>query len=1557
MNTIFIKGILIMANLNPLNPQAHPAENGNAPNQNPNPHQHPAPAGAQRAANNQNQPADIVEAPIAKRKASKAAPKAKRQKIDAAAPAAEPNQVRKQKNPAPKKDSAAKRQKVSPKDQDIKSVLDIRHRLLQIKKNRAITPKKLKDLKPGVNDETKLRQFINGIISREKTVHNAEKRPLQGNPVLAIFALKILKDPKDPDYINAFLYLILKHPEKADEAAQELQKFLDSPDEALRTRQEEVRFALMKASLKRSQRYLSPIYPQERLSPFCEKAVIPSLLRIVEQDDLDHPLYDQLVRYMFQYWNRQFSQFRQKHGTDNKTSEEISAYNNNLDTSDWLFPLDLLEKTRRMIEELVTDIGSLKHGLALEIIFAYARFMYTMPPITSNYSDIPHLELMTKFFSVSKNLAMTAIEHAIQLLKDRPDLTKAEYNLLPRLYTITTYLHPTSQVRKSVKDILVKYCENLTQKVLENKDNILNQSQLCQKNRLYDQYKQSLSLILQESNLHMVVYLREFLKITQIDKNDFLMAYLMRNTGICGSGTDPAAFEFASIYWENIISKWSLTDFQNFFQQIKTVISLKNNSLRAQYIILDTIFLYGSDEVRLTFKEELKQYCTTPKSRNFVFSEVGGATTDTQQRFANALTRLYHLGILTNGDVYHLKQYTKNLNQAVSFTLPAVFGGAPQPHPAPQQRVAHPPVPQAAPVAQPAPQQPEPPQHPALMLLNHRYTYMPRVEQSNKSNQIHDIKVNLQHLRNSFGALYQTSDKAKWPPAIRENYKSLKKGIATQAKEILPLMNPYCSKLRQLFDAKAPDFKEKLLSELMAMRDARNNHDHDGKEHDEIIQTLAFLIENSDDEDIKTYAQLTKLDFKDPLDVSGDRLSLLETQIQTLMSDWDDYSATLKEAIPESLRHILNYIIDYMALITSGSEMNKDIVDFIRIKLYPALSSALGESSPPLKLLQSYITLLTAQNAKPASVGALFADIYKTLIQTNFARGIPGYIHFITYAVLLAKQNANTRQHYKQTFDQNVLRQINNCWENIPWYIQLGIVSSRMLMQDSITNFNNPVYRFVFKLYHPYLRRKETPQKLLTLPIKLRLETANLWKKPNNTEYQRRIAVRLAQLYDQFPLSYKRIYTQNLFMFTTSETKEKMVQFMLDEFKKPESAQMIEKILTAVAPGYYLTLLHRFFDRLVESDFKESPVQLNVLREAAKVTIPTVPFEAHEIPQHFQELFDALNMTDASKPDFISMPVILGLNDTEFNRSTYRNITRDQMRAKCMRFLKDLINRNLPAERQLALSSDEGAQKVWLPDPAQDAEWMQMISIMITKIKETENPDQRIYNTAILINGLFVCPTGQASALETAYASIVLKKELSSKSFKETMLYLIQESQEAALLKAISMPDSIVGQALGNNVHNEQIYRLILKATYGLRQISSFEETIARITTWADIEKVLRFFKQQWTEEMIISSILKSFATKEDCELALPGKANQADTLNAIRQAQKERPLKIFDSQGHSYYDWLMQNNLDPEEYGITLAKDETGEIDLYNFKIEKIEITKEILVKVLRQMGYWTAG
>ncbi|MBP9694333.1 MAG: hypothetical protein KBE16_06480 [Alphaproteobacteria bacterium] len=1083
----------------------------------------------------------------------------------------------------------------------------------------------------------------------------------------------------------------------------------------------------------------------------------------------------------------------------------------------------------------------------------------------------------------------------------------------------------------------------------------------------------------------------------------------MHNVARTGSGKEPLCYEFASIFWEGIISKWSLTDFQNFFQQMKTVIPLKNDNLRAQNDILDTIFLYGSDEVRLAYKEELGQYCAYPKITNFVFWNVGDATTDTQQRLANALTRLYQLGILTHGNVQLLKQYTKNLNQTVLFSMPAVFRDAPHPRvvaqppvqqaapvvqpapyprvgfppgfglppvqqaapvaqPAPQPRVGFPPgfglppVQQAAPVVQPAQQQPEPPQHPALKLLNHRYTihttYRPRFQQSNKTEQINDINATLQKLRNSFGTLYQTRDKAKWPPEIRENYKSLKKGFATQAKEIMPLTNPYCIKLRQFFDAKAPDFKEKLISELMAMRDARNNHDHYGKEHDDIIQTLDFLIENSDDEDIKTYAQLTKLDFEDPLDVSGERLSLLETQIQTLMSNWDDYSATLKKEIPESLRLILNYIIDYMDLITSGSAMNKDIVDFICIKLHPALSSVLGESSPPLKLLQSYITLLTAQNAEPALEGVLFADICKTLAQTGFARGIPDYIYLITCAVFLEKQDAATRQKHKALFGEKVLMQINNCWEDIPWYIQLRIVSSRMLMQNSITNFRHPVYRFMFKLYHPYLRRKETPQKLLTLPIKLILTTGNLWTKPVVTEHQTRIAVRLAQLYDQFPLSYKRTYTQTLFMFTNTETGEKMVQFMLDEFKNPESAQMISSVLTAVAPSYYLTLLHRFFDRLVETDFKESPVRLNVLREAAKVTIPTVPFKAHEIPQHFQELFDVLNMTDASKPDFISMPVILGMNDREFNRSIYRNITRDQMRAKCMRFLKDLVNRNLPAERQLALSQDEAtAEKAWLPNPAQDAEWMQMISIMITKIKETENPDQRIYNTAILINGLFVCPTGQASAIETAYASIVLKKELSSKSFKEAMLYLIQESQETALLKALSMPDSIVDKSLDNNVHNEQIYRLILKATYGLRQITSFEETLSRITTWADIEKVLRFFKQQWTEEMIISSILKSFATKEDCELALPGKANQADTLNAIRLAQQERPLKIFDSHGHSYHDWLMQNNLDPAEYGLILAKDADGEIDLYNFKIEKIKITKEIVVKILTHLGYWTAG
>lgn len=1552
-----------MAHFNPLHPQANPALNGNAPNSNPNPHPHPA--AAPRAVHNQNQPGDLVEAQIAKRKADKPAPKAKRQKIDAAPPADELKQVRK---PKGRKTSAPKRQKASPKDQDIKTVLDLRHRLLQIKKNRTITSKKIDALKPGINDETKLRQYINGIIIREKTTYNAGKRPLKGNPVLATFALKILKNPKDPDYVNAFLYLILKHPEKADEAAQELSKFLDSPDEAAQTRQEEVRFALMKASLKRSQRSLNLIFPQEQLTAFCEKAVVPSLLRIVDQNDFDHPLYDKMIRFIFKYWKSQFDRFQEKHRLNNSTPEEISGYNNNLDTSDWIIPLDFLQKTRKIIDESVTDIGSLKHGLALEIIMTHTR------PLHIKYAEHPHTELMTKFFCVPTNLVMPAIEHAIHLLKDQSELTKTEFNLLSRLCQITGNLNPSvHQVKKNIADIVAKYCEALTLKVLDTKEDILNQAQLNQKNRLYAQYKKSLPLLFQALQLHMVAHLPKFLKNTTIDKHDFLMTYLTRNTAVLGSEKDPVSFEFAAIFWENIISKWSLTDFQNFFQQMKTVIPLKSDSLRAQYTILDTIFLYGSDEVRLAHKEELKQYFVKPQSRNFVLHCVSAATIATQQRFAHALTRLYHLGILTEGDAHLLKPYAKSLSPGIYNAMPAVFRET--------QPMAAARLPVVAAPAQ-AQQQPRAVQlPPALVEIIVAPPAIPRgsivmnpntqgLEPNSKAIHLSNIKIHLRNLKIELTHLYKTPDTAKWPSKIREDLEAFKTDITAQTKETIPLMNEYCIQLSKILDEKASDFKDKLLSLILSMRDHRNNHDLYGNEHKEIIKTLDHIIASIDDEDIKTRAHLTKLSYEDPLDVSGQQLSLLEAKVQMLMETWDQDSTSSKEEFSLSSKRIMHDVIDYIALITSGAPVNKELTDFIHLKLYPALLSIeklkpLGSSTSGLtrsiRLLESYIGLLTAQTAEPELENTLFKDICITLNRKISQYESADCVNFITYTILLRKQNELTKQKHGTYFSTHVLETIQRFWSHIPWFVQTNIITSSFFMGNNNWRPEPKIARFMFKLSDPYLRRNETPEKLLHIHIdvKLSLLVTNFQRKVvKGGNYEERIALRFAQLYDQFPLSYKRLYTQRCFMGSAPELREQMVQFMLNEFKNPESAQMITHILATVAPSYYLTLLHRFFDRLVETDFKESPVQLNVLREAAKVTIPAVPFEALEIPQHFQDLFDRLNMTDVSKPDFISMSTILGMNNLEFGRSTYKNITRDQMRAKCMRFLKDLINRNLPADRRLNLSPDEQAQKVWLPEPALDAEWMQMISIMMTKIKETENHDQRIYNTAILINGLFVCPTGQASAIETAYGAIVLKKELGSQSFKETMLYLIQESQETALLKALSMPDSIVGHALGNNVHNEQIYRLILKATYGLRQITSYKESSSRITTWADIEKVLRFFKQQWTDDMIISSILKSFGTKEDCEIAYTvGLTDQASALMANKQAKQERPLRILDSHGNSYLDWLMQNNLNPEEYGIILAKDETGDIDLYNFKIEKIEITKEIVVKVLTQLGYWVAG
>lgn len=1532
-----------MANLNPLHPPANSAGNKKAPAPNPN----PVPAAVPRAADNQNQPVDPMNAPITKRKTRQSNPKSKRQKTDAASPTDKAKSSRKA---APSKESASKRQKTAAGTEDIKTMLDLRQRILKLKQKEKLTPKTISTIKPDQYPEARLRNFIKEIITIAPKINKKTNliTPAQykDSQVLSDLAFQILKNPKDPDYLKAFLYLISRHPQHVEQAHLVVTEFLALSDETLKVYQEQLRFKLMSVS-KGAKLYPTGhprLYPS-LTSTYTEDTIIPSLLRILEKDEFDHPIYDKLLKYAFAYWQSRlqidFKRINQEAG-DN-VNQNTRFFIDKLDESKWIFPLDLLKKMEKMIAELATNMGAQKHSLALEIILRYHA--------NNRMQNLDLTILQEKFFIVSPEFLSVAHAHALHFA----ETDENGFKLLYHLYNTTLFFKLNQPGYSSFRTFIIQYLEKLTIKILNDKDNILSQGQFDINKGSFRDYERAMKFLLSEmSSNNQTTLFQNLIINTQIDKNDLLSSFLIERAYLLFPWQ--LAPELLKCIWDRVLSQWVLADFEQFYVQIQEVLFHKKRFQKKafhalQNIIYYTIALCGSPEICRAYKETIL---------NYLFSIKSNQNEEIERHISAIYIRLYNINIIRedlqpgNDKGNLIRQQIKNFSQAIYRIMPAIFKDASEPQPnlsvaaAQQERVAprHPPAPAAA-LAQPnaAVQRAAPvlvaPMNLMPPSLTHEENALKRVDESLKS------------LKQSFVQLYGTKDQTKWDPKTLHDFKALIQDITVQKEKIMPIQNPHCKILHEILNNPEPDLKEKLLEAITKMRDGRSNHDLYGKEQPEIIKTLDHIIATVDDETVRLRAQLIRLDFQDPLDTSGAKIALLRSHIQLFIDNWEDNASSQEKAL-EACRAFAPYFIDYLSLVANGSEPDLHILGFLEEKIQPMLTESQDSS---LALLRSYNQLIAAQRAEPNKVAQLFITIADELKKPH--RGSFFYVNIITYATLFTKQHLSLQERFETTL-QTYREFMFKCWASIPWSIQTNSLFSPIFDLQIDWRGNADYKSFfqrlglvsIFKLYNSYLLKKTIPQSFI------RLATSLIFRKNPVKDHETRLFSALTELYDQFPLPYKRQHTQVNFRQASPEIQEKMIQFMLDEFKKPESAAMIRGVLSVIDPVSYHAILHRFLDLLIKDDLKDNLVRLSVLREAAKVTIPAVPFAAHEIPQHFEALFNNLNMTDESESEFISISTILGMNETEFNRSIYKGITRDQMRIRCIRFLKDLINRNLPADRQLVLSPEEVSYKSWLPDPSLDAEWMQMISIMITKIKETEDRHQRDYNIAILINGLFVCPTGQASAIETAYTSIVLKKELGSRSFKEVILYLIQESQETSLLKALSMPNSIVGGAQGRNVHNEQIYRLILKPTFGLRQLTSYKESIARITTWADIEKVLSFFRQQWTEDMIIEPILKSFGTKEDCEIAYTlGTTNQAEALKANKQAQRERPLRILDSQGASYLDWIMQNNLDPEEYGITIAKDETGQIDLYNFKIEKIEITKEIVVKVLTHLGYWVAG
>jgi hypothetical protein len=463
------------------------------------------------------------------------------------------------------------------------------------------------------------------------------------------------------------------------------------------------------------------------------------------------------------------------------------------------------------------------------------------------------------------------------------------------------------------------------------------------------------------------------------------------------------------------------------------------------------------------------------------------------------------------------------------------------------------------------------------------------------------------------------------------------------------------------------------------------------------------------------------------------------------------------------------------------------------------------------------------------------------------------------------------------------------------------------------------------------------------------------------------------------------IYTK---FMTPNENSAFLINCIRENLNKIDDSDLIyyclALFLDQMPPQLYkeaISLIIEFSHKLFEQD-KSQPLHLDHLRVIAPREFPTLEWPHQNVATRFQSLINQINFVDEKSPNYYAIQAVVANDQMEFDRSEYAKMSLTEATQKVtvtvMRFLKTLINTQIQSENAkepdatkhqslLALTAEEQKGKTpWLPSKELIPEWINLLKHMIEALEKITDPYLFRVNLGILMKALTICPTGQDAGFNTAVKSLLLGYNQIDGTFESTVNAVVHDVMNTALIQAVNCSEDnhrcYKDEAYNNKslilvhgAHRSALFEFVLRDLFGFPKLTSFQEDISRFSHFSQIQRILVTFEKHFTPRLLVERLLKHFRTNEDLKL-LPNYAHaegdQSRQLSSaqIKAAQSERPLKIFegDEALDGYYGWLVNNQLNPAEYGVHYDYDEESDTD----KV-RIEITRDHVLAVLKKLGF----
>nr|MBP9694571.1 hypothetical protein [Alphaproteobacteria bacterium] len=463
------------------------------------------------------------------------------------------------------------------------------------------------------------------------------------------------------------------------------------------------------------------------------------------------------------------------------------------------------------------------------------------------------------------------------------------------------------------------------------------------------------------------------------------------------------------------------------------------------------------------------------------------------------------------------------------------------------------------------------------------------------------------------------------------------------------------------------------------------------------------------------------------------------------------------------------------------------------------------------------------------------------------------------------------------------------------------------------------------------------------------------------------------------------IYTK---FMTPNENSAFLINCIRENLNKIDDSDLIyyclALFLDQMPPQLYkeaISLIIEFSHKLFEQD-KSQPLHLDHLRVIAPREFPTLEWPHQNVATRFQSLINQINFVDEKSPNYYAIQAVVANDQMEFDRSEYAKMSLTEATQKVtvtvMRFLKTLINTQIQSENAkepdatkhqslLALTAEEQKGKTpWLPSKELIPEWINLLKHMIEALEKITDPYLFRVNLGILMKALTICPTGQDAGFNTAVKSLLLGYNQIDGTFESTVNAVVHNVMNTALIQAVNCSEDnhrcYKDEAYNNKslilvhgAHRSALFEFVLRDLFGFPKLTSFQEDISRFSHFSQIQRILVTFEKHFTPRLLVERLLKHFRTNEDLKL-LPNYAHaegdQSRQLSSaqIKAAQSERPLKVFegDEALDGYYGWLVNNQLNPAEYGVHYDYDEESDTD----KV-RIEITRDHVLAVLKKLGF----